>query len=201
MRGLKKIALTGRAVCATIHQPSNAIFHSFDSLLLLKRGGEVVFFGELGTESNNLIEYLERYPSTPRIQPGENPATWMLTTIGAGSSAAGRKFDYAESYYSSVLRNECLEKIDVLFGEQSDDNKVSFPHKYATSDSTQRVVVLKKIMTVYWRSPSYNATRLMVSAIVALLFGSVYVSQQELANESDINSRVSSFANALVAAF
>jgi ABC-type multidrug transport system ATPase subunit len=76
MRGLKRIAQTGRAVCATIHQPSIAIFNSFDSLLLLKRGGEVVFFGELGDESTNLITYLERYGSTPKIQPGENPATW-----------------------------------------------------------------------------------------------------------------------------
>jgi ABC-type multidrug transport system ATPase subunit len=76
MRGLKRIALTGRAVCATIHQPSIAIFNSFDSLLLLKRGGEVVFFGELGDESANLITYLERFLSTPKIKPGENPATW-----------------------------------------------------------------------------------------------------------------------------
>ena len=76
MRGLKNIALSGRAVCATIHQPSLAIFTSFDALLLLKRGGETVFFGELGDESVNLIRYLEGYATTPKIQPGENPATW-----------------------------------------------------------------------------------------------------------------------------
>ena len=76
MRGLKRIALTGRAVCATIHQPSIAIFNSFDSLLLLRRGGEVVYFGDLGEESSNLITYLERFDATPKIQPGENPATW-----------------------------------------------------------------------------------------------------------------------------
>lgn len=76
MRGLKRIALTGRAVCATIHQPSIAIFNSFDSLLLLKRGGEVVYFGNLGDESSILIDYLQRYDATPKIQPGENPATW-----------------------------------------------------------------------------------------------------------------------------
>jgi hypothetical protein len=121
----------------------------------------------------------------------------MLTTIGAGGAAAGRKFDYAESYYSSILRKKCLKKIEALCAVQSDDNKVSFPHKYATSDNTQRIVVMKKIMTIYWRSPSYNATRLMVSAIVALLFGSIYVSQQDVTNESDLNSRVSTFANAM----
>lgn len=76
MRGLKKIALTGRAICATIHQPSTAIFSSFDALLLLKRGGQTVFFGDLGTEGRCLIEYLEQYDATQRIIPGENPATW-----------------------------------------------------------------------------------------------------------------------------
>ncbi|GAX16151.1 hypothetical protein FisN_3Hh368 [Fistulifera solaris] len=81
MRGMKRIASEGRAVCATIHQPSVAIFNDFDSLLLLKRGGEVVFHGDLGQNSENLIRYFERYDATPRIQPGENPATWMLTAI------------------------------------------------------------------------------------------------------------------------
>jgi len=49
---------------------------SLVSLLLLKRGGEVVFFGELGDESYNLIEYLESYSTTKPIKSGENPATW-----------------------------------------------------------------------------------------------------------------------------
>jgi ABC-type multidrug transport system ATPase subunit len=76
MRGLKRISDSGRTVCATIHQPSVAIFNSFDNLLLLKRGGEVVYFGELGEESSNLIEYFERFETTPKIRANENPATW-----------------------------------------------------------------------------------------------------------------------------
>lgn len=61
-------------------QPSMAIFSSFDSLLLLKRGGQVVFFGPLGFESSCLISYLQSIPGTPHIVEGENPATWMLST-------------------------------------------------------------------------------------------------------------------------
>jgi ABC-type multidrug transport system ATPase subunit len=68
MRGLSRIAKSGRAVCATIHQPSVAIFSDFDTLLLLKRGGEVVFFGELGEHSQKLINYLEGYDATKKIQ-------------------------------------------------------------------------------------------------------------------------------------
>ena len=76
IRGLKRIAQSGRAVCATVHQPSVSVFNSFDALLLLKRGGETVFFGDLGHESSSMIEYFERYPGTPKIQHGENPGTW-----------------------------------------------------------------------------------------------------------------------------
>lgn len=171
MRGLKRIAETGRAVCATIHQPSIAIFDSFDSLLLLKRGGEVVFFGELGENSVSLITYLERFEATTKIKAHENPATWMLTTIGAGSSGTGYAFDYAGAYAQSVLRDDNLALIEQFCSAACDDNLISFPGNYATSLMTQVREVTKRTVTLYWRSPNYNLNRLIVSAAIALLFG------------------------------
>jgi hypothetical protein len=198
MKGMKQIALSGRAVCATIHQPSVAIFNSFDSLLLLKRGGETIFFGDLGEESQNLIRYLERYDATPKIEPGENPATWMLTTIGAGSAANKKPFDYAGSYLQSKLHSHCIDRIDKICASASEDQRVSFPRKYATSRRTQGVAVMHRAMTVYFRSPSYNVIRLLVSGVVALLFGSVYASQRVPRNESDMNSRINSLFIAVI---
>ena len=191
MRGMKRIALSGRAVCATIHQPSIAIFEDFDSLLLLKRGGETVFFGELGEHSCKLIEYLEGYESTPKIQPGENPATWMLTVIGAGSTQSDNKpFDYAGHYAQSKLHKQCLDRIDKICAEVKEENRVVFPAKYATSRRTQARAVLMRTMKVYFRSPSYNTARMIVSGVVALLFASVYFTQRNPENESDMNSRM-----------
>ena len=46
----------------TIHQPSTPIFNAFDSLLLLKKGGQTVFFGEIGQEGKKLVEYFEAQP-------------------------------------------------------------------------------------------------------------------------------------------
>jgi ABC-type multidrug transport system ATPase subunit len=166
MRGLKRIALAGRAVCATIHQPSIAIFNDFDELLLLKQGGDAVYFGELGENSSKLIAYLERYDATPKIQPGENPATWMLTTNGAGSANSNKKpFDYAGSYTQSAVRAQCLERINQICAEAREENKVSFPSEFATSSKTQSITVLLRAMTVYFRSPNYNLTRVMVSIV------------------------------------
>lgn len=77
MNALRKIASTGRTVVATIHQPSSTVFDMFDDLLLLKKGGEVVFYGQLGHCSSNLIEYFESLGVTP-MNKGENPASESL---------------------------------------------------------------------------------------------------------------------------
>jgi ABC-type multidrug transport system ATPase subunit len=192
MRGLRRIADAGISVVATIHQPSIAIFNSFDSLLLLKRGGETVFFGDLGHESSKLIEYLEGYDSTTKIKTGENAATWMLTNIGAGSSSSQDTFDYARAYAHSTLAKDCIESIDKMNESPSADNKITFPTKYATTTRIQSIEVYKRLSKIYCRSPGYNRVRLFVSAIVALLFGSVFASQRVPKTEGDMNSRVTS---------
>lgn len=192
MRGLTRIAQTGRAVCATIHQPSISVFNQFDALLLLKRGGETVYFGDIGEGCGKLIEYFERFDATPKIQPGENPATWMLTTIGAGAQQRAKPFDYAGSYAVSKLRSQCLERIEKIYENASADCKVEFPSKYATSTRSQSSAVFSRAMTVYFRSPSYNVTRTTVAIIIAFLFSSVYAAQRVPENESDMTSRVNS---------
>ncbi|RHY18619.1 hypothetical protein DYB32_010355, partial [Aphanomyces invadans] len=84
MTGIRKIASTGRTVACTIHQPSAEVFDMFDYLLLLQRGGDTVFFGDLVANSSHLIEYFGRIHGTAPMLPGANPATWMLDVIGAG---------------------------------------------------------------------------------------------------------------------
>lgn len=59
MRAIRKVAATQRAVICTIHQPSTYLFEMFDALLLLKKGGQSVFFGPLGDNSSKLISYLQ----------------------------------------------------------------------------------------------------------------------------------------------
>ena len=57
MRTVRNIVNTGRTIVCTIHQPSIDIFEAFDELLLLKRGGECIFNGQLGKHSSRLIDY------------------------------------------------------------------------------------------------------------------------------------------------
>lgn len=59
MRTVRNTVDTGRTVVCTIHQPSIDIFEAFDELLLLKRGGQVIYSGPLGRNSHKVIEYYE----------------------------------------------------------------------------------------------------------------------------------------------
>lgn len=55
IRGVKKIVQSGRTVICTIHQPSKRLFFAFDQLLMLKKGGEVAYFGKIGPEAKDIL--------------------------------------------------------------------------------------------------------------------------------------------------
>ncbi len=76
MRVVRNTVNTGRTVVCTIHQPSLEIFQAFDELLLLKRGGETIFFGNMGVDQATLISHFESVPGVAKFVPGYNPANW-----------------------------------------------------------------------------------------------------------------------------
>ena len=61
VRFLRKLADNGQAILCTIHQPSSLLFQTFDKLLLLERGGETVYFGDIGVDSHVLCDYFARH--------------------------------------------------------------------------------------------------------------------------------------------
>lgn len=47
---------------------------------------QLTYFGMLGHESCNLIQYLEGFEGVAPIKRGHNPATWMLEVTGGATS-------------------------------------------------------------------------------------------------------------------
>ncbi|EQC40491.1 hypothetical protein SDRG_02382 [Saprolegnia diclina VS20] len=175
MTGIRKIASTGRTVVCTIHQPSTEVFEMFDSLLLLKRGGETVFFGDLGAKASHLIEYFTSIPDTPVLSDDANPATWMLEVIGAGVEAKNaHPKDYVEIFNASEERRLLAEALAIHANVHPSLPELTFANKRAASSMTQFTMVTQRFFRMYWRTPSYNNTRIFISVFLAVLFGLVY---------------------------
>ncbi|OQR89249.1 ATP-binding Cassette (ABC) Superfamily [Thraustotheca clavata] len=177
MSGIRKIASTGRTVICTIHQPSAEVFDMFDNLLLLKRGGETVFFGDLGPHAVNMINYFKSIPNTPPLIQGANPAAWMLEAIGAGVETKQDNLppvDFVEEFNNSEERRCLDQQLSIYSSPNSTAPELTYGKKRAASSTTQFKMVTQRFFRMYWRTPSYNFTRAMISPILAILFGLVY---------------------------
>uniref|UniRef100_K3WZJ2 ABC transporter domain-containing protein n=1 Tax=Globisporangium ultimum (strain ATCC 200006 / CBS 805.95 / DAOM BR144) TaxID=431595 RepID=K3WZJ2_GLOUD len=178
MDGVRKVANSGRTIVCTIHQPSSEVFFLFDSLLLLKRGGETVFFGDLGKNCRNLINYFESIPGVASLPTGYNPATWMLECIGAGvSNDAANDMDFVKYFNDSELK----QSLDAELSKGGVGHiapgisELLFSNKRASSSATQMRFLVTRFFDMYWRTASYTLTRFVLSLVLGLLFGLAFL--------------------------
>ncbi|KAG7378298.1 hypothetical protein PHYBOEH_000429 [Phytophthora boehmeriae] len=177
MTGVRKVADSGRTIICTIHQPSADVFYLFDSLLLLKRGGETVFFGDLGKNCRNLIDYFEGIPGVIPLPAGYNPAAWMLECIGAGVSNGDVTTDFVQVFKGSSHKQQLDTNImaEGVAIPSPDLPEMIFNKKRAANSMTQMKFVVMRSIRTYWRTPAYNLTRMFISLFLALIFGLVFV--------------------------
>ncbi|KAF3954569.1 hypothetical protein CMV_020101 [Castanea mollissima] len=173
MRTVRNTVDTGRTVVCTIHQPSIDIFEAFDELLLMKRGGRVIYGGKLGVRSQIMIDYFQGINGIPPIHSGYNPATWMLeVTTPTAEERIGE--DFADIYRNSEQYRDVEASIKQFSVPPTGSEPLKFPSTYSQDTFSQFKTCLWKQNLVYWRSPQYNAIRLFFTTISALLIGTVF---------------------------
>ncbi|KAJ8754205.1 hypothetical protein K2173_002105 [Erythroxylum novogranatense] len=186
MRTVRNTVDTGRTVVCTIHQPSIDIFEAFDELLLMKRGGQVIYAGPLGHHSHELVEYFEAIPGVPKIKDGINPATWMLD-VSSPAMESQLDVDFAEIYANSSLYKMNQELIKELSTPTPGSNDLYFPTKYSQPYITQIKACFWKQRQSYWRNPEYNAIRFFLTTFIGFLFGLIFWNKgQKLSKQQDV---------------
>jgi ABC-type multidrug transport system ATPase subunit/ABC-type multidrug transport system permease subunit len=171
VRFLRKLADAGQAILCTIHQPSAVLFEEFDTLLLLKSGGRVVFHGKLGQDSKNLLEYFES-SGAKKCGPQQNPAEYMLEAIGAGDPNY-KGDDWADKWERSKNAKEQEDTIRKLIEERrnasgqegavkADDREYAMPY------TTQIKAVVNRCFVAYWRTPQYFIGKLALHIVTGL---------------------------------
>ncbi|KAE9377302.1 hypothetical protein N431DRAFT_436547 [Stipitochalara longipes BDJ] len=176
VRFLKKLAGAGQAILCTIHQPNAALFENFDRLLLLQRGGQTVYFGDIGKDACVLIDYLRRHGA--ECPPDANPAEYMLDAIGAGQAPRIGDRDWADIFAESPELANIKDRITQMKSERLAEVGSNFKtdeREFATPLLHQLKVVQKRTNLAFWRSPNYGFTRLFNHVIIALLTGLAYL--------------------------
>ena len=149
-------------------------FDMFDDLLLLKKGGEVVFFGDLGPCSCKLISYFENLGASP-MNKGENPSTWMLNVLGehittTNDNGEEEPLDFAQAWNSSPNYQRLKQRLDEIVENRDEKLKIKYDTVYAATRSERNRLMANRLVTIYWRSPAYNLSRMvcMVMSDVSL---------------------------------
>jgi ATP-binding cassette subfamily G (WHITE) protein 2 (PDR) len=168
---MRKLANHGQAILCTIHQPSAILMQEFDRLLFLARGGKTIYFGDLGKNSQTLIDYFEKY-GAPKCPPQANPAEWMLHVIGAAPGSHANQ-DYHEVWLNSLERQEVQREL-----EEMERELVKLPvesgvdkNEFASPLWLQYLVVTKRVFQQYWRSPSFIWSKLCLAIVPAMFIG------------------------------
>ncbi|KAH7863133.1 hypothetical protein Vadar_013734 [Vaccinium darrowii] len=173
MRTVRNTVDTGRTVVCTIHQPSIDIFEAFDELLLMKRGGLVIYAGPLGRQSHKLVEYFEAVPGVPKIKDGYNPATWMLD-VSSAAVEAQLDVDFADIYAHSSLYQRNQELIKELSTPAPGSKDLFFPTQFSQPFLTQCKACFWKQHWSYWRNSQYNAIRFFMTMVIGIMFGVIF---------------------------
>ncbi|KAJ9489538.1 hypothetical protein VN97_g3742 [Penicillium thymicola] len=178
VRFLRKLAAAGQAILCTIHQPNSALFESFDRLLLLQRGGECIYHGDIGHDSQILLEYFRRNGADCPVDA--NPAEWMLDAIGAGQTRRIGDRDWGDIWRTSPELDKVKEEIIQIkqnraqaVRDNHDENMVD--REYASPLWHQIKVVGRRTHLSFWRSKNYGFTRLYTHVVISIITGLVFL--------------------------
>ncbi|KAF2208392.1 hypothetical protein CERZMDRAFT_101459 [Cercospora zeae-maydis SCOH1-5] len=180
VRFLRKLAGAGQAILCTIHQPNASLFENFDRLLLLQRGGETVYFGDIGKDATVLRSYFHKYGAD--CPPNANPAEWMLDAIGAGQAPRIGDKDWGEIWRDSEELSATKEEIVRIKRQRMEEVGSQPPveqKEFATPLWHQIKTVQARTHKAFWRSPNYGFTRLFNHVIIALLTGLMFLNLNE----------------------
>ncbi|KAJ6007540.1 hypothetical protein N7540_011516 [Penicillium herquei] len=193
IRFLKKLATAGQAILCTIHQPNSALFEHFDRLLLLQRGGECVYFGEIGDDSEVLREYFHK--NGAHCPDDSNPAEWMLDAIGAGQTRRIGDRDWADIWRTSPELVQVKEDIIQIKADRARENNETATQvgkkvekEYASPLWHQLKVVSRRTHLAFWRSRNYGFTRLFTHVVLSLIVGLAFLQLNE--SRSSLQYRV-----------
>lgn len=168
VRCLRKMADAGQAVLVTIHQPSAQLFAQFDTLLLLAKGGNTVYFGEIGDNGATVKDYFARYGAP--CPKDANPAEHMIDVV-SGALSKGR--DWAQVWLDSEEHTNVSRELDQIIEDSAAKPAATFSdgNEYATTMAYQTKLVTQRMNLSLYRNTDYVNNKIILHIGSALFNG------------------------------
>ncbi|KAH9920627.1 pleiotropic drug resistance ABC transporter [Fomitopsis serialis] len=150
----------------------------FDKLLLLQKGGQTVYFGDLGPGAATVLKYFEN-SGARRCEALENPAEYILDVVGAGATAMS-KADWHAAWKHSPEAQDLHQDLDFICMAGADRPASGDPEplRYCTSWAYQLATLLQRDARTLWRDPTYLIAKMAVNVFCALVIGFTYWKSQ-----------------------
>jgi ATP-binding cassette subfamily G (WHITE) protein 2 (PDR) len=152
-----------------------------------------VYFGDIGENSRTLLDYFEGHGG--RIcGPEENPAEYMLETVGAGASGKSTQdwpVVWKESQEAVAIQTE-LDRIHAEKSQEPVSGDSSAHNEFAMPLTSQIYHTTLRVFQQYWRTPNYIWGKIMLCTMSALFVGFSFYKQ---------NSSSTGLQNSLFAIF
>jgi len=103
------------------------------------------------------------------------------------------EFEGGEDLAALYLKSDEHAQLQVeLFGianSPDPDLKVEYTSEFAVGVRRRRELINNRLQLIYWRSPTYNLARIMVSIVIAFILGSVFIPQYEATTFTETEMR------------
>ncbi|KAF0718674.1 Aste57867_1548 [Aphanomyces stellatus] len=172
---IKKLCAQNRTVVCTIHQPSSAVYHMFNNILLLAQGHTVFF----GTPSAALAHFSSL---GHRLPPFTNPGEFFLQLVNTDFEGGHDTDRLIAAFGTSTSASQLYVRI------HDDGAPLDLPWEAALQPSPWRQLRILVIRNLLFgiRHPGIYALRLVMYILLCAMVGTVYLSTNKAIHDDDI---------------
>ncbi|PON69613.1 ABC transporter, G [Parasponia andersonii] len=189
LKTLSQVSDSGRAIIASLSHPTARVLSFFHQALILTKEGDQAYFGPVGPNCHQLLDYFASIPEAPRYSRRESPIMFVMETLGLGVKKRHTQLlNFAEAYQASSLHEISRKEISDIRNSMQNSLQNDKSSAYTAPYSQQALLVLLRTQRFLWRNVHYTYGRLMGCMIIGLLMGSLYF-QIEFKDTYGVTSR------------